>query len=102
VPIPAETVAVLKAHRKSQLAGKMSLGPDYSDDGLVFCGEDSTRPHAKMFSPRHRRHGRGGDQQGLRARVRLSTDRPVAFARIELSCLAPRSLRFDIPLTSAL
>jgi len=52
VPIPAETVAALKAHRKSQLAEKMLLGPDYSDDDLVFCREAGTKLHPPMFSRR--------------------------------------------------
>jgi integrase len=52
VPIPPETVAALKAHRKAQLAEKMRLGPDYADDDLVFSREDGTRLHPTMFSRR--------------------------------------------------
>jgi integrase len=50
VPIPAETVAALRAHRKHQLVEKMGLGPDYSDDDLVFCREDGTVLHPTTFS----------------------------------------------------
>jgi integrase len=49
-PIPAEKVAALKAQRKCQLVEKMRLGPDYSDDDLVFCREDGTRLHPTTFS----------------------------------------------------
>jgi len=50
VPIPAETVAAVKAHRKTQLAEKMLLGPGYSDDDLVFCRQDGTKLHPTTFS----------------------------------------------------
>ncbi len=42
IPLPPETVAALRAHRKQQLAEKMSLGPDYAESELVFRQEDGT------------------------------------------------------------
>lgn len=52
VPILPETVAALKTHRKTQLAEKMLLGPDYADDDLLFCRQDGTSLHPTMFSRR--------------------------------------------------
>ena len=43
--LPPETVAVLRAHRKQQLAEKMCLGPDYAESVLVFRREDRTLVH---------------------------------------------------------
>lgn len=58
VPIPAETVAALKAHRKTQVSERLALGPGYQDEGLVFCKEDGTPLHPDTFSEHFERHGK--------------------------------------------
>ena len=53
IPLPPETVAALRAHRKQQLAEKMSLGLDYDNSrDLVFRREDGTRVHPSTLSRR--------------------------------------------------
>ena len=37
ISISSNTVAALKAHKKQQLQEKLAHGPDYRDNGLVFC-----------------------------------------------------------------
>jgi integrase len=37
ISISSNTVAALKAHKKQQLQEKLAHGPDYKDNGLVFC-----------------------------------------------------------------
>lgn len=91
VPIPAETVAALKAHRKSQLAEKMLLGPDYSDDDLVFCREDGTHLHPTTFS-------RGFDELAACAqlrRIRLH-DLRHTFATLALQAAVPVKIVSEI------
>ncbi|MBA3551675.1 MAG: site-specific integrase [Actinobacteria bacterium] len=50
VPLAAETVAALKAHRVSQLEERVALGPGYQDSGLVFCREDGAPLHPDSLS----------------------------------------------------
>lgn len=45
VPLPAQTVAALKAHRKAQAAERLALAEVYSDGGLVFAQEDGSLVH---------------------------------------------------------
>jgi len=52
IPLPPETVASLRAHRKQQLTEKMSLGPDYLESDLVFRREDGTLVHPSTLSRR--------------------------------------------------
>lgn len=91
VPIPAETVAALKAHRKTQLAEKMLLGPGYSDDDLVFCREDGTRLHPTMFS---RRFDQLAHSAELR-RIRLH-DLRHTFATLALQAAVPVKIVSEI------
>jgi integrase len=43
--IDADTVAVLKAWRRTQLAERLSMGEHWTDTGLVFTLEDGTAYH---------------------------------------------------------
>ena len=52
IALSPETVAALRAHRKRQLAEKMSLGPDYAESDLVFRREDGTLVHPSTLSRR--------------------------------------------------
>ncbi|CAN5462304.1 site-specific integrase [soil metagenome] len=84
VPIPPSTVAALKAHRKAQLAERMMLGPDYSDDDLFFCREDGSPAHPTTFS---RRFDDLVAAAGLR-RIRLH-DLRHTFATLALQANVP-------------
>jgi integrase len=42
IALDAETVTVLRAHRKRVLEEKLAWGPAYDDGGLVFCKENGT------------------------------------------------------------
>jgi integrase len=61
IDLDPQTVAVLRAHRKRQLAEKLALGPGYDDQGLVFVREDGTAVHpdraSKMFDAHAKRSG---------------------------------------------
>ena len=86
-----ETVAALKAHRKAQLAEKMLLGPDYSDDDLVFCRQDGTHLHPTTFS-------RGFDELAASAqlrRIRLH-DLRHTFATLALQAAVPVKIVSEI------
>jgi integrase len=54
VALDPQTVGVLRAHRKRQVAEQLALGPAYQDRGLVFCREDGTPIHpdraSKLFA----------------------------------------------------
>jgi integrase len=56
VPVPAETLTALHAHRKAQLEDRLALGPGYQDGGLVFCREDGAPLHPDSFSQAFERH----------------------------------------------
>jgi integrase len=45
VAIDADTVAVLRAWRRAQLAERLSMGEHWTDTGLVFTLEDGTASH---------------------------------------------------------
>jgi len=49
VPLPAETVAALRAHRAQQGKERLALGPGYDDGDLVFAREDGTVLHPDTF-----------------------------------------------------
>jgi integrase len=49
VPLPAETVAALRAHRAHQLKERLALGTGYQDEDLVFCREDGATFHPDTF-----------------------------------------------------
>jgi integrase len=42
IPLPAVCVQALRQHRARQAEEKLTLGPAYRDQGLVFCQEDGT------------------------------------------------------------
>lgn len=50
IDVDAETVAVLRDHRRSQLEARMAAGPAWQDRGLVFCREDGTAWHLQSVS----------------------------------------------------
>jgi integrase len=52
VPLPARTVAALRAHRKAQAAERLAVGPDYTDHGLVFAEPDGSPTHPDRFRER--------------------------------------------------
>jgi integrase len=52
VPLPARTVAALRAHRKAQAAERLLVGPDYQDHGLVFAEPDGSPVHPDRFRER--------------------------------------------------
>lgn len=52
VALDAGTVAVLRAHRKRQVAERLAWGPAYSDNGLVFCREDGSALNPNWASER--------------------------------------------------
>jgi integrase len=52
VPLPAQTVAVLRAHRKDHLRERMLVGPGWQDSGLVFCEPDGQPIHPDRFRKR--------------------------------------------------
>jgi integrase len=54
VPLPARTVAALRAHRKRQLADRLVVGPDYTDHDLVFAEPDGQPIHPERFAKRFR------------------------------------------------
>jgi integrase len=56
VALDAETILVLRAHRKAQAAEQLALGPSYEDHGLVFCREDGTAIWPRSFSRAFNRH----------------------------------------------
>jgi integrase len=91
IPLPPETVAALKAHRKAQLAEKMLLGPDYSDDDLVFCRGDGTKLHPTTFS---RRFNQLAHSAKLR-RIRLH-DLRHTFATLALQAAVPVKIVSEI------
>jgi integrase len=52
VPLPAQTVAALRAHRKVQAQQRLMAGPGWTDHGLVF-GEPNGQPiHPDRFRER--------------------------------------------------
>jgi integrase len=52
VPLPAQTVAALRVHRKRQLAERLKVGPDFVDHDLVFCEPDGRPHHPDRFAKR--------------------------------------------------
>jgi integrase len=52
VPLPAQTVAALRAHRKTQATERLKVGPDYTDHGLVFAEPDGSPIHPDQFLDR--------------------------------------------------
>jgi integrase len=52
VPLPAQTVAALRAHRKTQMAERLLVGPGWTDHGLVFCEPDGQPIHPDRFRKR--------------------------------------------------
>ncbi len=50
VDVDPVTVAVLKAHRSSQLAERLLIGSGYRDHGLVFVMPDGTPTHPNVVS----------------------------------------------------
>jgi integrase len=61
VPLPPQTVAALRAHRKAQAAERLLAGPDYGDQDLVFAEPDGSPIHPDKFRKRFEvRIGRSG------------------------------------------
>lgn len=52
VPLDAGTVAALRAHRRTQLAERLSWGPAWVDSGKVFIRENGEPLHLAMVSDR--------------------------------------------------
>ena len=50
VDLDAETVALLRAHRKEQLEERLVFGPAYEENGLVFRHPDGRPIHPDVFS----------------------------------------------------
>lgn len=50
IPLDPRTIAVLQVHKARQAAEKLSRGPEYVDNGLVFAREDGTPHHPDRFS----------------------------------------------------
>jgi integrase len=80
VPLPAETVAALRAHRAHQLKERLALGTGYQDEDLVFCREDGMTFHPDTFE---RTFDRLAAQAGLPP-IRLH-DLRHTFATLALS-----------------
>lgn len=53
VPIPADLVAQLKAHRKTQVAEKLAAGRQYRDTGLIFATRYGQAEHLDNLVRRH-------------------------------------------------
>jgi integrase len=64
VPLPTETVAVLREHRKRQLRERLAAAEVYVDSGLVFAQEDGTPLPPKRIS---KAFGRAVERSGLPA-----------------------------------
>ncbi len=62
VPLPAETVTVLKAHRKRQAAEQLAAGELWKDLGLVFSLEDGSPVPPKRVT---KAFGRAVERAGL-------------------------------------
>ena len=58
VPLPPQTIAVLRAHRKAQAAERLQVGPDYTDHGLVFAEPDGAPIHPQPVPGALRAPGR--------------------------------------------
>lgn len=54
VELDPGTVAVLKEHRKEQLARRLALGSGWRDEGLVFCRLDGSAMHPNRATERWR------------------------------------------------
>jgi integrase len=52
VPLPPQTIAVLRAHRRAQAADRLAAGPDYRDQDLVFAEPDGSPIHPDKFRKR--------------------------------------------------
>ncbi|HYN35357.1 MAG TPA: site-specific integrase, partial [Actinomycetota bacterium] len=79
VPLPAQTVAAIRAHRAKQLEERIALGPDYADEDFVFCREDGAALSPQSFS---RLFVRRCDSAGI-SRIRLH-DLRHTFATLAL------------------
>ena len=53
VPVPADMVAMLKAHRRAQAVEKLAAGKHYDDTGLVFCTRYGKAEHLDNLVRRH-------------------------------------------------
>jgi integrase len=56
VPVPPQTVAALREHRKRQAEERLAWGPAYQDHGLVFTREDGTPLHPERLADAFGRH----------------------------------------------
>ena len=45
-------MAALRTHRKAQAAERLAVGPDYTDQGLVFAEPDGSPVHPDRFRER--------------------------------------------------
>jgi integrase len=66
VPLPAQTVAALRAHRKRQLQERLVVGPDYTDQGLVFAEPDGNPIHPDRFARQFRARLAAADVPAIR------------------------------------
>jgi integrase len=61
VPLPPQTVAALREHRRHQLAERLAVGPNYADHDLVFAEPSGSPIHSDKFRKRFEvRIGRSG------------------------------------------
>jgi integrase len=52
IALDEATVAMLKAHRKTQARERLAWGPGYRDEGLIFCREDGSPIDPDVLSQR--------------------------------------------------
>jgi integrase len=52
VPLPPQTTAALREHRRGQAAERLLVGPDYDDQDLVFAEPDGSPIHPDKFRKR--------------------------------------------------
>jgi integrase len=49
IPLPVQTIAALRAHRKAQAEERLANADVYQDTGLIFAQEDGTPVHPERF-----------------------------------------------------
>src|SRR5262249_16805017 len=85
VDISADTVALLRAHRRSQAELKLKNGEHYRDLGLVFAKEhaDAAHAHALLGTPLQPKNISGGDFTRL---LKVADVRRITFHGLRHTC----------------